>query len=75
MHMARPLQTETAKASIDRPTASSSNSISPMGKVLKLINSAYYGLGTQVTSLARAIIMMNSTIWAGPTRTLALFTH
>jgi HD-like signal output (HDOD) protein len=29
-----------------------------MGKVLKLINSAYYGLGTQVTSLARAIIML-----------------
>ena len=25
-----------------------------MGRVLKLINSAYYGLGTQVTSLARA---------------------
>lgn len=29
-----------------------------MGRVLKLINSAYYGLGTQVTSLARAIIML-----------------
>src|SRR5512138_3364437 len=29
-----------------------------MGRVLKLINSAYYGLGTQVTSLVRAIIMM-----------------
>ncbi|MCX7025104.1 MAG: HDOD domain-containing protein [Spirochaetes bacterium] len=29
-----------------------------MGKVLKLINSAYYGLSTQVTSLARAIIML-----------------
>jgi len=29
-----------------------------MGKVLKLINSAYYGLGTQVTSLARAIILL-----------------
>ncbi len=29
-----------------------------MGKVLKLINSAYYGLGTQVTSLVRAIIML-----------------
>ena len=28
--IARPLQTDTAKASIDRPTASSSNSISPM---------------------------------------------
>ena len=29
-----------------------------MGKVLKLINSAYYGLATQITSLARAIIML-----------------
>jgi len=29
-----------------------------MGRVLKLINSAYYSLGTQVTSLARAIIML-----------------
>lgn len=29
-----------------------------MGRVLKLINSAYYGLSTQVTSLARAIIML-----------------
>ncbi len=29
-----------------------------MGKVLKLINSAYYSLGTQVTSLARAIILL-----------------
>jgi len=29
-----------------------------MGKVLKLINSAYYGLQTQVTSLVRAIIML-----------------
>ena len=29
-----------------------------MGRVLKLINSAYYGLGTQVTSLVRAIIML-----------------
>ncbi len=29
-----------------------------MGKVLKLINSAYYGLSTQITSLARAIIML-----------------
>lgn len=29
-----------------------------MGRVLKLINSAYYGLGTQVTNLARAIIML-----------------
>jgi putative nucleotidyltransferase with HDIG domain len=29
-----------------------------MGRVLKLINSAYYGLGQQVTSLVRAIIML-----------------
>lgn len=29
-----------------------------MGKVLKLINSAYYGLPNQVTSLVRAIIML-----------------
>ncbi|MBN2050329.1 MAG: HDOD domain-containing protein [Spirochaetales bacterium] len=29
-----------------------------MGKVLKLINSAYYGLSQEVTSLARAIIML-----------------
>jgi putative nucleotidyltransferase with HDIG domain len=29
-----------------------------MGKVLKLINSAYYGLKNQVTSLVRAIIML-----------------
>ena len=29
-----------------------------MGRVLKLINSAYYGFGTQVTSLVRAIIML-----------------
>jgi HD-like signal output (HDOD) protein len=29
-----------------------------MGRVLKLINSAYYGLGTQITSLVRAIIML-----------------
>jgi putative nucleotidyltransferase with HDIG domain len=29
-----------------------------MGKVLKLINSAYYGLGQQITSLVRAIIML-----------------
>lgn len=29
-----------------------------MGRVLKLINSAYYGLSSQVTSLARAIIML-----------------
>jgi len=29
-----------------------------MGKVLKLINSAYYGLSNQVTSLVRAIIML-----------------
>jgi HD-like signal output (HDOD) protein len=29
-----------------------------MGRVLKLINSAYYGLGTQVTTLVRAIIML-----------------
>ena len=29
-----------------------------VGRVLKLINSAYYGLGQQVTSLARAIIML-----------------
>jgi putative nucleotidyltransferase with HDIG domain len=29
-----------------------------MGRVLKLINSAYYGLGNQVTSLVRAIIML-----------------
>lgn len=29
-----------------------------MGKVLKLINSAYYGLQNQVTSLVRAIIML-----------------
>jgi putative nucleotidyltransferase with HDIG domain len=29
-----------------------------VGKVLKLINSAYYGLGTQITSLVRAIIML-----------------
>jgi putative nucleotidyltransferase with HDIG domain len=29
-----------------------------MGKVLKLINSAYYGLGSQITSLVRAIIML-----------------
>lgn len=29
-----------------------------MGRVLKLINSAYYGLSNQVTSLARAIIML-----------------
>ena len=29
-----------------------------MGRVLKLINSAYYGLGSQVTSLVRAIIML-----------------
>jgi HD-like signal output (HDOD) protein len=29
-----------------------------MGRVLKLINSAYYSLGTQVTSIVRAIIML-----------------
>src|SRR5215510_4363841 len=29
-----------------------------VGRVLKLINSAYYGLGQPVTSLARAIIML-----------------
>ena len=29
-----------------------------VGRVLKLINSAYYGLGQHVTSLARAIIML-----------------
>jgi len=29
-----------------------------MGRVLKLINSAYYSLGSQVTSLVRAIIML-----------------
>ncbi|HDQ14890.1 MAG TPA: HDOD domain-containing protein [Sediminispirochaeta sp.] len=29
-----------------------------MGKVLKLINSAYYGLGQRITSLVRAIIML-----------------
>ena len=29
-----------------------------MGKVMKLINSAYYGLSDQVTSLVRAIIML-----------------
>jgi putative nucleotidyltransferase with HDIG domain len=29
-----------------------------VGRVLKLINSAYYGLGQQVTSLVRAIIML-----------------
>ena len=29
-----------------------------MGRVMKLINSAYYGLSNQVTSLARAIIML-----------------
>jgi HD-like signal output (HDOD) protein len=29
-----------------------------MGRVLKLINSAYYSLGNQVTSLVRAIIML-----------------
>ena len=29
-----------------------------MGRVLKLINSAYYGLGAQITSLVRAIIML-----------------
>jgi putative nucleotidyltransferase with HDIG domain len=29
-----------------------------MGRVLKLINSAYYGLNTQITSLVRAIIML-----------------
>jgi putative nucleotidyltransferase with HDIG domain len=29
-----------------------------IGKVLKLINSVYYGLGQQVTSLTRAIIML-----------------
>ena len=29
-----------------------------VGRVVKLINSAYYGLGTQVTSLVRAIIML-----------------
>ncbi len=29
-----------------------------LGRVLKLINSAYYSLGTQVTSLVRAIIML-----------------
>lgn len=29
-----------------------------IGRVLKLINSAYYGLGQQVTSLVRAIIML-----------------
>jgi HD-like signal output (HDOD) protein len=29
-----------------------------VGRVLKLINSAYYGLGNQVTSLVRAIIML-----------------
>ena len=29
-----------------------------VGRVLKLINSAYYALGQQVTSLARAIIML-----------------
>src|SRR5215510_8312698 len=29
-----------------------------VGRVLKLINSAYYGLGQPVTNLARAIIML-----------------
>jgi putative nucleotidyltransferase with HDIG domain len=29
-----------------------------MGRVLKLINSSYYSMGTQVTSLVRAIIML-----------------
>ncbi len=29
-----------------------------MGRVLKLINSAYYSMGTQVTSIVRAIIML-----------------
>lgn len=29
-----------------------------LGRVMKLINSAYYGLGQEVTSLARAIIML-----------------
>ncbi len=29
-----------------------------MGRVMKLINSAYYGLNTQITSLVRAIIML-----------------
>jgi len=29
-----------------------------VGRVLKLINSAYYGLGQQITSLVRAIIML-----------------
>ena len=29
-----------------------------MGRVLKLINSAYYGLNNKVTSLVRAIIML-----------------
>jgi putative nucleotidyltransferase with HDIG domain len=29
-----------------------------MGRVLKLINSAYYGIGSQITSLVRAIIML-----------------
>ena len=29
-----------------------------MGKVMKLINSAYYGLSQEVTSLVRAIIML-----------------
>lgn len=29
-----------------------------MGKVMKLINSAYYGLSQEITSLARAIIML-----------------
>lgn len=29
-----------------------------MGKVMKLINSAYYGLSTEITSLVRAIIML-----------------
>src|SRR5215470_717593 len=29
-----------------------------VGRVLKLINSAYYGLGQSVTNLARAIIML-----------------
>jgi putative nucleotidyltransferase with HDIG domain len=29
-----------------------------VGRVLKLINSAYYGLGSQVTNLVRAIIML-----------------
>ena len=29
-----------------------------MGRVMKLINSAYYGLNNQITSLVRAIIML-----------------